>query len=161
MRAPEQPMTKFITRTLLLISTLFTFSAFAEEDAVSTGLFNSVAISGYDTVAYFTESKPVEGNDKFQTVWRDATWKFSSQENLTLFKQAPTKYAAQYGGYCAWAMSGGKTAGTDPEVWHIEDGKLYLNYNKNVQAEWFEKIESDIISADKFYPEVTNVKKYK
>jgi len=153
-------MTKFITRTLLLISTLFTFSAFAADDAVSTGFFNNVAIDGYDTVAYFTEGKPVEGSDKFETIWRDATWKFSSQENLDLFKQAPTKYAAQYGGYCAWAMSDGKTAGIDPEVWHIEDGKLYLNYNTSVQKEWFLNLKNDITSADKFYPEITNVKKY-
>jgi YHS domain-containing protein len=153
-------MTKFLTRTLLLISTLFTFSAFATDDAISTGFFNNVAIDGYDTVSYFTEGKPVEGNDKFQTMWRDATWKFASQENLNLFKKEPTKYAAQYGGYCAWAMSGGKTAGTDPEVWHIKDGKLYLNYNRKVQVEWFENLEGDIVSADQFYPEITNVKKY-
>ena len=154
-------MTKFLTRTLLLISTLFTFSAFAADDAISTGFFNNVAIDGYDTVSYFTEGKPVEGNDKFQTMWRDATWKFSSQENLDLFKQEPVKYAAQYGGYCAWAMSEGNTAGVDPEIWHIENNKLYLNYNQSVQDKWLKDITNDITSADKFYPEVTDVNKYK
>jgi beta-xylosidase len=69
-------------------------------------------------------------------------------------------YAAQYGGYCAWAMATGKTAGIDPDVWHIEDGKLYLNYNKNVQQEWFETLQADIVSADKNYPEITDVKKF-
>jgi hypothetical protein len=57
-------------------------------------------------------------------------------------------------------MAGGKTAGIDPEAWHIEGGKLYLNYNKNVQKEWFQTIDADIISADKNYPEITDVNKY-
>lgn len=154
-------MTKLITRTLLLISTLVSFSVFAEDDAVSTGLFNNVAISGYDTVAYFTQGKPAKGSNKHEFTWRGAVWRFSSQENLDAFKQAPADYAAQYGGYCAWAMSGGKTASTDPDVWHIKEGKLYLNYNKNVQKEWFANMDNDIVSADKFYPEITNVNKYK
>ena len=154
-------MTKFITRTLLLITTLFTFSAMAEDDAIKTGIFSNVTIDGYDTVAYFTQGKPVEGSDKFETTWRDATWRFASQENLDLFKQDPTKYAPQYGGYCAWAMSEGNTAGIDPDAWHIEDNKLYLNYNKSVQKEWFKNMKADIVSADKFYPEITNVNKYK
>jgi len=153
-------MTKLITRTFLLISALFSFSSMAADDAISTGIFNDLAIDGYDSVAYFTVNKPVEGSDKFELTWRDATWRFSSQENLELFKQAPTKYAPQYGAYCAWAMSGGKTASVDPEVWHIENGKLYLNYNKSVQQEWFANMENDIVSADKLYPEITNVKKY-
>jgi hypothetical protein len=103
---------------------------------------------------------PVEGDKKFQFLWRDANWRFASQENLNLFKQNPEMYAAQYGGYCAWAMAGGKTASIDPDVWHIEAGKLYLNYNKNVQKEWFETLEADIVSADKNYPKITDVSKY-
>jgi hypothetical protein len=153
-------MTKLLLRSILLLSTLLTFSAFAEDDAVHTGFFSNVAISGYDTVAYFTEGKPVKGSDKFETIWRDAAWRFSSQENLDLFKQDPTKYAAQYGGYCAWAMAQGKTASIDPEIWYLEGGKLYLNYNKSVQEEWLSNLENDIVSADEFYPKVTDVKKY-
>lgn len=43
---------------------LMTFSAFQPAnaaDAVYTGYFSSKAVSGYDVVAYFTESKPVKG----------------------------------------------------------------------------------------------------
>lgn len=127
---------------------------------MSTAIFNDTAIDGYDTVAYFTQGKPVEGEKKFQFLWRDVNGRFASQQNLELFKQNPDMYAAQYGGYCAWAMATGKTAGIDPDVWHIEDGKLYLNYNKNVQQEWFETLKADIVSADKNYPEITDVKKF-
>jgi hypothetical protein len=57
-------------------------------------------------------------------------------------------------------MAGGKTAGIDPDAWHIEDGKLYLNYNKNVQKDWLSTMEADIVSADKHYPVITDVNKF-
>jgi len=153
-------MNKFVKYLVSLFFTLFTLPAFALNDAVSTGIFNDTAIDGYDTVAYFTESKPVEGNKKFQFLWRDADWLFASQKNLDLFKQNPEMYAAQYGGYCAWAMAGGKTAGIDPDAWHIEDGKLYLNYSKSVQKDWFTTMKADIVSANKNYPDITDVSKF-
>jgi YHS domain-containing protein len=144
----------------VVVFTLFTLPVFAIDDAVSTGLFNDTAIDGYDTVAYFTQGKPVEGDEKFEFLWRDANWLFANQENLDLFKQNPEMYAAQYGGYCAWAMADGKTASIDPEQWHIEDGKLYLNYNKKVKKEWLTTKQADIMSANKNYPEVTDISKY-
>lgn len=151
------PFSKYLS---VFIFSLFTLPTFAADDAISTGFFNETAISGYDTVAYFTQGKPVEGDKKIQFTWRKANWYFSSQEHLALFKAEPEKYAPQYGGYCAWAMSGGKTASVDPTVWHIENNKLYLNYNKKVQKEWFSNLEADIVAADKYYPEITNVKEY-
>jgi hypothetical protein len=56
-------------------------------------------------------------------------------------------------------MAGGKTAGIDPDICYIEGGKLYLNYNKNVQNDWLSTMEADIVSADKNYSEITDVSK--
>jgi len=50
-----------------------------------------------------------------------------SRENRDLFAASPEKYAPQYDGWCAWAMTEARKAVTDPEVWKIVDGKLYLN----------------------------------
>ena len=58
-----------------------------------------VAIKGYDPVAYFTLSKPVEGKKEFEYKWQDATWRFANEDHLRLFKSDPEKYAPQYGGY--------------------------------------------------------------
>jgi YHS domain-containing protein len=44
-------------------------------------------------------NKPVKGSSEFSYKWMDATWRFSSQAHLDLFKAAPEKYAPQYGGY--------------------------------------------------------------
>jgi hypothetical protein len=153
-------MNKFIKYLSVIVFTLFTLPALALDNAVSTGFFSDTAIDGYDTVAYFTQGKPVVGDKKFELLWRDANWRFANQKNLDLFKQNPQKYAPQYGGYCAWAMADGKTAGIDPDAWHIEDGKLYLNYDKKVQNDWLTTMQADIISADESYPEITDVNKF-
>ena len=58
-----------------------------------------VAIKGYDTVAYFTEGKPVKGDEHYSFQWKGAKWLFSSKENQELFMGDPEKFAPQYGGY--------------------------------------------------------------
>ena len=60
--------------------------------------------NGYDVVSYFDDNA-VEGNKKFTSQFDGASYKFSTQENLTIFKANPTKYIPQYGGYCAYAIS--------------------------------------------------------
>ena len=110
------------------------------------------AIRGYDPVAYFTESKPVEGKKAFSHKWKGATWYFASEKNRDLFRADPEKYAPRYGGYCAYAVSRGYTASIAPEAWKIVDGKLYLNYSKGVQQTWEQDIPGNIKSADKNWP---------
>lgn len=154
-------MQKTIAFISLLFVSLMALPAFALDDAINTGRFNKVAIEGYDTVAYFKQAKAVKGDKTFETQWREATWRFSSQQNLTLFTENPEKYAPQYGGWCAFAMSDkGRTVRTDPEAWHIHEGKLYLNYNKRVQKAWLKNKLTNIEEADGFYPQSTNVKRF-
>ena len=62
---------------------------------------DSVAIQGYDTVAYFTEGKPVKGKSEFEYTWEAAKWRFASTTNRDLFKANPDRYAPKYGGYCS------------------------------------------------------------
>ena len=68
------------------------------KDPVNTN-FSGVAVKGYDPVAYFTEAKPIKGQAQFEYRWQGAKWRFSSAQNLALFKATPEKYAPQYGGY--------------------------------------------------------------
>src|SRR6185295_15819888 len=65
------------------------------------------AIGGYDPVAFFTEKKPVSGNDSIAYQWNDATWHFASLENRETFKANPEKYAPQFGGYCVYGTASG------------------------------------------------------
>jgi YHS domain-containing protein len=126
----------------------------AEKDPIYTGLFNNLAVSGYDTVAYFTEGRPVKGDRRFSTRYQGAEWRFSSQQNLELFLGDPQAYAPQYGGYCAYAVSQGETASAEPDLWTIHDGKLYLNYNRRINTTWREDMEAFIEQADQAWPAV-------
>lgn len=115
---------------------------------------NEGAIRGYDPVAYFIMGEPTPGKSKYATKWQGAIYKFSSAENLATFKSDPERYAPQYGGYCAYAVSRGATANTDPEAWTIVNGKLYLNFSPNVKKRWSKDIPGNIKSANKNWPAV-------
>ena len=115
---------------------------------------SNLAIRGTDPVAYFTEGKAVEGDSQYETVYQEATWRFSSAENQELFESDPEAYAPQYGGYCAKALSEGNVVSTDPEAWKIVDDKLYLNYSPEVQQQWVQDIQGNIELADEMWPDV-------
>lgn len=116
------------------------------------------AINGYDAVAYFKENKPVKGDAKITYTWKGAVWQFSSNANREAFQKNPEKYAPQYGGYCAFGLAGGYKASTQADAWSIIGGKLYLNYNTEVQKSWSEKKDELIKKADKNWPEVKKKK---
>ncbi len=120
-------------------------------DPVYSNIFGK-AIKGYDPVAYFTEGKPVKGDGDYSFEWNGATWNFASAENLQAFSDNPEKYAPQYGGYCAWAVSQGYTAKIDPDAWTIHDGKLYLNYSKGVRSQWLQDVPGNVAKGDNNWP---------
>jgi len=107
-----------------------------------------VAIKGYDTVAYFQDGKAIKGDESFNFQWHNLTWYFKTRENRDLFAANPEKFAPQYDGYCAWAMTEERKAVTDPEVWKIVDGKLYLNCSMAAYEKWSKDIPGNIEKAD-------------
>ena len=121
---------------------------------VNKSFFGSVALDGYDPVAYFTDGKPVEGRSEITHEWNGAVWRFATAEHRDLFVADPAKYAPQYGGYCAWAVANGYTASGDPKQWKIVGDKLYLNYNADIQAKWSRDIPGLIRKGDANWPSV-------
>ena len=115
---------------------------------------SDVAIKGYDTVAYFKDGKAVKGNASFTFPWHGMIWHFSSKENRDLFAKSPEKYAPQYDGYCAWALTEARLAITDPEVWKIVNGKLYLNCSQAAYEKWSRDIPGHIKKADEIWPKL-------
>ncbi|USG60726.1 YHS domain-containing protein [Sneathiella marina] len=144
----------FFVAVLVGIMSFSTLSSASAKSLYYSSLFGT-AVEGYDVVAYFTEGKPVEGTDDLSVNWKGVTWQFSSAENKALFESDPEKYAPQFGGYCAWAVSQGYTASTVPEAWNIIDGKLYLNYSKGVQSTWEQDIPGNIKLADTNWPNIS------
>ena len=116
--------------------------------AVGNAQESDPAIKMYDPVAYFKESKAVKGDESFTYRWHGMTWYFSTKEHRDIFAANPEKYAPQYDGYCAWAMSEGRKAITDPEVWKIVNGKLYLNCSRSAYEKWIRDIPGNVEKAD-------------
>ena len=146
-------MTKILRALSIVFLLAWSFSIAAVEP-VYTSIFSDKAIKGYDTVAYFTQGKAVEGSEDFSTDYNGAKWLFSSQEHLDLFTVDPEKYAPQYGGYCAYAVAQSKTASIKPELFTIYEGKLYLNYNKSINEKWNASKLNFITDADKNWPKL-------
>jgi YHS domain-containing protein len=122
------------------------------ETNVSSGLTAKgpgLAVHGYDVVAYFTEARPTRGRAKYSTVYKDATYRFASEEHLDAFEDDPERYLPQYGGYCAYGVAVGAKFDGDPQLWRIVDGKLYLNLNEDIQATWHEDISGYIKKGDR------------
>ena len=126
--------------------------------SVSKTILGDVAINGYDSVAYFRAGKAVKGSEANSFQWSGANWYFSSTENRDLFAADPKKYAPQYGGYCAWAMASARKARTDPEVWKIVDGRLYLNCSRIAFDKWQKDIPGNIKKADANWLKITGSK---
>jgi YHS domain-containing protein len=147
--------TKIFTILMISMSAIF-FAACAgsaEDFKKVNATAENVAVKGFDTVAYFTAEKAIEGNPQYSFIWNGAKWYFSSAENMEKFKAAPEIYAPQFGGYCAWAVSKGYTADGDPNAWKIVDGKLYLNYNQKVKEMWEAEQETRIKEGKKNWAE--------
>ena len=93
----------------------------------------SIAIKGYDPVAYFTKGVPVKGSPQFAQQWMGAMWLFANGQDRDLFMASRKRYA-------------------DPEAWTVVDGKLYLNYSKGVQRKWQMDTKGQIEQGDKNWP---------
>jgi YHS domain-containing protein len=152
------------TRTLMLTVLLAALSAgrlvllpdTAEARAreIYRAPLSTLAVGGHDPVAYFETGRPAQGLPAHATTWKGAEFRFASPENLSKFRADPARYAPQYGGYCAWAVSQGYRAKGDPRYWRIVGGKLYLNYNAEVQQRWETDIPGFVAKADRNWPRV-------
>ena len=141
-------LTKYFPLNVVIFLILFSFGT-----NITMAKEPQIAIKKYDPVAYFTENKAKHGADEYTFSYHDMVWYFSSQKNRDLFVADPQAYAPQYDGYCAWAMTESRLAHTDPEVWKIVDGKLYLNCSRTAYEKWARDIPAHIKMADRIWAE--------
>ncbi|NGY05453.1 YHS domain-containing (seleno)protein [Solimonas terrae] len=143
-------MLKQLSR-IICLGLALTGAAHAAEP-INTTTFGNLAVDGYDVVAYQTDHRAVKGKSDFRTEWHDAKWQFASAEHLQAFRADPQRYAPQYGGYCAYAVADKRLVDIDPEAFTIVDGKLYLNYSRDIQKKWSADRANYIEKADRNWP---------
>lgn len=101
----------------------------------------SLAIDGYDPVAYFPEggAKPTKGKKSITLTYKGVDYRFATTANREAFKKNPSKYEPAFGGWCAWAMAKGTKTEINPKTYIIKDNRLYLFYNGlfgNTKDDW-------------------------
>jgi YHS domain-containing protein len=126
-------MKKFTTIFATLLTVFILNSNSYAQQATRVAQFNiekSIAIQGYDPVAYYTLNKSVKGKKELAVAAEGVIYYFSTEENKELFRKDYKKYEPQYGGWCAYAMGAtGEKVEIDPETFKIVAGKLYLFYH--------------------------------
>ncbi len=125
---------------------------FQTKPVESLNLKHESALRGYDPVAYFEDGAPAAGNPAINYQWQGATWYFTTAAHRDKFAADPARYAPQYGGYCAYAISRGKTADADPNQWAIVGGKLYVNNNPLAKALWDQSQHASIVAGNANWP---------
>lgn len=85
-----------------------------------------LALRGLDVVSYFKQGGPVKGQAALRHDFDGARYLFSSAQNRTAFVADPDRYLPQFNGLCTTGLSKGITGQSDPNVWKIVGGKLYL-----------------------------------
>ncbi len=107
---------------------------------------------GYDVVAYQSQGKPVKGQEKIVKLYKGALYLFSSEENKQLFGSDPEKYAPQFGGFCAYAVSRNKLRPIDPEIFQVVDGRLMLQHSTKALNLFSEDLDNNVRLADQNWP---------
>lgn len=133
--------------SLLLVSAIAPFAAQAASHDLP-------AVGGYDLVSYHQESGPVRGSGYHKAVHAGIDYLFATEANQKAFEANPEKYLPAYNGYCAFGVSVGQKFNSNPNVYEIIDGTLYLNLDGDIQKNWAEDIPGNIVKADKNWKEI-------
>ena len=118
--------------------------------SIPTATADSLAIEGYDPVAYFEMHKPVKGSETITHTWLGKQWLFANQKHRELFLADPMTYMPNYGGYCSYdPVIAGHDHTIDPTVWRIVDNELYLFFseqdaNHAMPSEAWDKVKAGL-----------------
>jgi YHS domain-containing protein len=168
LRARAQYMQGIEKNSILLIGKIFFMVSFfllfffaSRAQKYNGQHFNNVndrgvILDGYDPVAFFTDNKPVKGDEKFQYSYEDAIYYFASKEHLDLFKSTPEKFKPQFGGWCAYAVSLGRVAPIDVNTFSIVNDRLLIQHNQRAVNGWNKDVAGNLALADKYWPAVAD-----
>ena len=143
---------------LALIVATLALPVFAQTKSLLNLDQAGVAIQGYDPVAFFTDKKPVKGEQKFLLKHDGAIYFFASKEHKDAFKAEPEKYVPGFGGYCAYGVSRNKLVEIDVAAFQIVDGKLLLQYSQGVRDDFNEDTKGNLAKAGANWPKLVEKK---
>ena len=132
--------------TILILAIRYKISPLAWGIYGPVNTTENIAIDGFDPTTYHFSNTAQKGMDSISYNWKGVDWHFISEENRSQFQADPEKYAPQFGGFCALAVSIGMTADANPEIWHVDEGKLYLFKDQSPKDDWLNKQSEGIVT---------------
>ncbi len=113
-----------------------------------------LAISGFDPVAYFTEGKPLLGQDGLELRLGGAVWRFRNEGNRAAFAAHPEVYMPRFGGYDPVALARGTSVPGHPLIWALVRQRLYLFYDENARTTFIVDPGRIIVAAERKWPAI-------
>jgi YHS domain-containing protein len=111
-----------------------------------------LALEGHDPVAYFTEHRPVPGQEALESHYNGAVYRFASAENRETFERSPAQYVPAFGGYCGYAASIDKVSPVNVHIFQIIDGRLVLQHTPKAYRLFNEDALAALARADQNWP---------
>ena len=110
-----------------------------------------LALGGDCPVAYQLQNKAVEGDPQFQSSYAGRQYRFSDAEAKKAFDENPEKFLPQFDGRCTMALGGpyGNRLPSDPEVFLVLDGKLYLFSSERAKRHYLSEPSGIIENAER------------
>jgi YHS domain-containing protein len=133
-------------------------SAFSQKQLINLD-DKGVIMDGYDPVAYFIESKPIQGVARYNSEHNGAIYYFESESNKKLFDADPKKYEVQFGGFCAYAVSQGHVSPINPNFCIVQKNdqgidRLICQHNQKASDLWNKNPGGLLVDAEKYWPAV-------
>jgi hypothetical protein len=123
-------------------------------ERVVTDPNSGLAISGFDPVAYFTESAAKLGNADLEFRYAGAIWRFRNEGNRSAFEEDPEIYMPRFGGYDPVGLARGVSVPGHPLYWLVHGERLYLFYNAKARAAFAAEPERLNETAERRWPEI-------
>lgn len=115
---------------------------------------NGYPLCGYDPISYFNlnlTDNGIIGNSTYNITYKGALFIFTNEINKNIFNINPKKYIPKYGGYCAYAVSQGSSATSNPNAWSIINNVLYMNYDFDIRTKWRKDTSKYIQDANEYW----------
>lgn len=147
---PNYSTFKFIS-LFFLLSFVASFNLALADSLDKTALEQQtpLALEGYDVITYFDLAGAKSGVDAYQAIYRGKRYLFSSTENQQKFADDPQRYLPQYDGHCAQSMATEKVVLASPDIYVVDEGKLYMFSNEAARQEWSLEPQNNLVAANK------------
>jgi hypothetical protein len=132
----------------------FTPGQAATTERIVTDPNRGLALSGFDPVAYFTDSKPLMGREELEYAFAGTTWRFRNEGNRAAFMRNPEVYLPAFGGHDPVAVARGVATPGHPQIWLVAGERLYLFYNPEARKIFAAAPEIALAAAERKWPDV-------